>query len=319
MNGTIKCIFCLKNKKASLEHIFPDSLGGLLTTNDVCKECNDYMGRVVDSPLINNFLMEIIRLTYKLQGKGGKVPNPFAKGQLRDEFPGEVHYRMTNQGDPKSLYSVPKKVIETDGETKKIKIAVDATDMDKMVKMVNGELKKHGKEPMSREEIIAKSTSRITQTPKVHMEKVISLDGFHKAILKIIYEVSYYLLGKDYLEDPLGDRIRIVLREESKEIEEAGLIGDIKITNSEDSEKGLLSSCRFFANEKSIIAVLINAGNRIYCYVNLFCAFEGGFIVSEDSGKYDLKNSIGWVIENNVVSKTIEMKSYAEKVMELNK
>ena len=318
MNEIIKCIFCLKNKRSSLEHIFPDSLGGILTTKDVCKECNDYMGRIIDSPLINNFLMDLIRLTYKLEGKGGKVPNPFAKGQLEDDFPGEVHYKMNGKGEPQKLYAVPKKLVESSNEKTEVKISVDVSDKAKLVKMVNGELLKHGKRPMTAEEVFALSTTKLTPQPKISMKKEMNLYGYQKAILKIIYEVTYHFLGKKYLDDPIALKIRDVLKDKSKGIKKVNLIGKIKITSEEDIEKDQLSSCRWMANKESITAALINTGNQIYCYVNLFCTFEGGFIVSKIPEEYGIKSLNGLVIENNVVTKTLKELSFAEKVKEMN-
>jgi hypothetical protein len=39
-----QCIVCLKENELSKEHIIPDSLGGVLTCDFVCKSCNDNFG-----------------------------------------------------------------------------------------------------------------------------------------------------------------------------------------------------------------------------------------------------------------------------------
>ena len=61
-----KCIYCGKEKpidEFSLEHIFPDSLGGALCdmrfkTNSVCQRCNSICGIWVDAPVIKNWFSQ---------------------------------------------------------------------------------------------------------------------------------------------------------------------------------------------------------------------------------------------------------------------
>jgi transposase-like protein len=48
---TIKCIFCLLEKEPSIEHVIPKSVGGVLTINYVCQDCNSELGSKVDSEL----------------------------------------------------------------------------------------------------------------------------------------------------------------------------------------------------------------------------------------------------------------------------
>ncbi|MBN2479347.1 MAG: HNH endonuclease, partial [Parachlamydiales bacterium] len=60
-----KCIYCNQEKEEkefSLEHIFPDSLGGsfandLFKTRQVCKRCNSLSGLYVDSAFVKNFFV----------------------------------------------------------------------------------------------------------------------------------------------------------------------------------------------------------------------------------------------------------------------
>ena len=62
MTGKL-CIYCQKLKPSSvfsLEHIFPDRLGGklcndLFKTRDVCRDCNSKMGAFVDGAFIKNW------------------------------------------------------------------------------------------------------------------------------------------------------------------------------------------------------------------------------------------------------------------------
>ncbi len=61
-----KCIYCDNEKpedEFSLEHIFPQSLGGAQTsaffkTRHVCQRCNSIMGLFIDAPLVKNFFSQ---------------------------------------------------------------------------------------------------------------------------------------------------------------------------------------------------------------------------------------------------------------------
>jgi hypothetical protein len=44
----IICIFCTQLKRPSREHIIPKALGGNFVINQVCKDCNDILGRIAD-------------------------------------------------------------------------------------------------------------------------------------------------------------------------------------------------------------------------------------------------------------------------------
>ena len=60
-----RCIYCNQDKyedEFSLEHIFPDALGGkyankLFKTRQVCKKCNNLAGLYVDSLFVKNFFL----------------------------------------------------------------------------------------------------------------------------------------------------------------------------------------------------------------------------------------------------------------------
>jgi hypothetical protein len=63
----IRCLYCDKEKEAdeySLEHIFPDALGGSLfsevfKTRRVCERCNSISGLFIDGPFIKNIFSKI--------------------------------------------------------------------------------------------------------------------------------------------------------------------------------------------------------------------------------------------------------------------
>ena len=72
-----KCIICREIKNENLfseEHIIPDSLGGTIKITEVCKKCNEEMGKKLDYYLTNFILNRIYRKKYKISGKTGTLP-----------------------------------------------------------------------------------------------------------------------------------------------------------------------------------------------------------------------------------------------------
>src|SRR5687767_787914 len=107
----MRCIFCRFDKpdhQFSIEHVFPESLGGTLTTADVCKDCNDRLGHSVDTTLTQHKLIQMARMTLGLAGKTGQVPNPIERGVLRDDPDHKLVYKVDPAASPTQLYTVPR-------------------------------------------------------------------------------------------------------------------------------------------------------------------------------------------------------------------
>lgn len=298
--STIQCIFCLEEKKPSKEHIFPDSLGGLLIINDVCKECNDELGGKVDYHLVDHGLMQLARFTKGLKGKKGAIPNPLGTGKSMDDPDMTLRYKHKSNGTPESLYVVPN-VKNDDG---KYRVIVDASEPDKLVETVNTILKRNRLESMTKEEILSKAQYERTENPRMNIEMVLDMNSYRKAIIKIIYEMAYYWLGKDYLKDEMALKIRHYIL--SKELEVDGLIGKVELIGDKN---GVLSS---FADSDSHIAVLIKDKNRISCYVNVFNNFYGLLVVTENAFLY--KNISNRFLLNDTKEKLFRECSLAEEI-----
>jgi hypothetical protein len=77
------CIFCLQERRATVEHVFPDAIGGLLKIDRVCKTCGDRLGKNADAPLVEH---------PAIVGRGQVFqPNPRASSQ-RDQEPRHSGY-----------------------------------------------------------------------------------------------------------------------------------------------------------------------------------------------------------------------------------
>ncbi|PIC87965.1 hypothetical protein CSV72_02115 [Sporosarcina sp. P20a] len=306
MSNPIKCIFCLEDKIGSEEHIFPDSIGGVLVFNEVCTKCNNELGSKVDTHLINHYLMQLARLTKKIKGKTGKIPNPFREGMLEGKSESKVHYRFNDDGDPESVYIVPSQELSEDGAS--LKILIDRVDEHKLPDIINKTLKRRGLPSLTKEEIDEKKQYEIIPDPKINYKPSVDTNSYRKAIIKIVYELTYYWLGKKYLDDTMGSRLRNYIRSDAIDVD--GIYGNAVIVDKSLESDNFLY---LLANEDSHIGMLLIDGNNIYCTVNLFNTFQGSFLVSENAENYPYADNK--FLENDVLNEQVRESAYETELL----
>lgn len=269
----IDCIFCEQMKESSVEHIIPKSLGNkILTINNVCKQCNSKMGKNIDGPFVNNPLISMYRYNLKLGGYTGKVPNVFEKGKDSD---GKIIY-SDNHFRPKL---VPEVVNNDRG------FSISAGSKEEAYEIGVKKLKRLG---AAESEIInfvneLENTEVQIVQPKVHYKFEVNFQDIEIGFLKIAYELTYKLIGKDYDNDDLRSDIRSVLHSfmEGEIVDYNHLISQ----NSLDSEKvkEILKSL----GKIHMIIPTVNSYNQLLLSILLF---NGGLfynvLVSEDAKKY---------------------------------
>lgn len=278
----MQCIICKKErKKFSEEHIFPESIGGSLIINSVCKSCNDKLGRNVDSHLVNNKLIEFERMNLGIAGKKGKIPNPLKKGFLSDDPSQEVHIDLFDNNFSK-LYCVPnvKKKKKEDGSTE-ISITVDQTDEDKISNIIK-KIKKRNE--ISAEEVKKESKREISENPKITTKFTINIFEYQRAIVKIAYELGYYCFGNEYLNDKTGEMLRKFFLDNNFKVdfsEKYPIRGQIRLIGEKQT---MIPINKEYKNHH--IAALFKFNNLIGCYVKIFDIFEGNIVISNTPSVY---------------------------------
>ncbi len=144
----MRCIFCLEQRAAGDEHIFPLAVGGTLRTNRVCKACNSYLGSKVDAPLVNHFPIADWRSKLGLAGSSGKVPDTLALLFANPvTLVSDPTMRLVARVNPKTgrlearlLHSVSE--TRREDSTVERRIAVDANDADQIKRVVQAERKR---------------------------------------------------------------------------------------------------------------------------------------------------------------------------------
>lgn len=206
-----RCIFCLRvptTEPFSIEHIFPEAIGGTLTVRDVCQSCNSLLGREVDALLTDNVLIQFKRHLLGLAGKGGRIPNPLQRATLASDP--NVHVRYSHRdsdADPEvRVLQRVRRVSTQDGEL--FELTLDASEKGKAVDIVNLARERAGMPPLSREAVETQLAETTVEAPELHVAAKVDTSRYKRAVLKIAYELACLWLGQRYLEDPMSELLR---------------------------------------------------------------------------------------------------------------
>ena len=210
------CIFCLKERSPSLEHVFSLAIGGTITTDRLCQQCNSVLGSRVDAAL-NNFLpIRIRRANLGLAGHGREPPDRFeillgehkvigpAANRIRTTF-----NKATGKLDHRQLYHVAD-VVLPDGK-KARQVTLDERDINQIPKIIQRERKRHGLPPLPKEGLAAAAkrfTITVVDNPLVQVTINVSFAFLRHAMMKIAYELAFLWLGEAYLDDPTARELR---------------------------------------------------------------------------------------------------------------
>lgn len=289
----MRCIICLKSEPKggfSEEHIFPESLGGNLTTRQVCKPCNDYLGHSVDAPLINHTFIAIARMNLGLAGKTGQVPNPLELATLEGQPDQKVRFPIDpRKPGPHKIYTYPRvQRTEQNGEAV-IQFNIDVDDDKRFGTIINTALRRAGVAQLPPAEIEQLKKSVVhTENPRLHVKLDLDIHDYRRGIIKIAYELACMWLGDGYLDDPTATVLRDCMRDKGMPSDISSkypIRGDIRFACGEPL-------ILFWKEEKnSLIGVCLHQADFIGVYVRIFGVFDGLICVTEQPELYpDFKN-----------------------------
>ncbi len=217
----MRCIFCLKERPGSEEHVFPLAIGGRLTTDRVCESCNSTLGSRVDVALSDNFAVRGRRAQLALAGNSGEPPALYEMllgvAKLADDPEKRVQVtfnKATNKLDIRMLHHAADVVLSTEGQVRQI--TVDVRDKHQIPMIIQRERQRHGLPPLSAEQLEAEAqnaTENIVrvENPSVHIGLTESFAFLRHAMMKISYELAFLWLGESYLDDPSAGALRTAI------------------------------------------------------------------------------------------------------------
>lgn len=294
----MRCKFCGElNDVASeqtVEHIFPQAIGGKVVLKPVHKKCNDFLGREVDVGLVDNRAILVRRRDSRLTGNSRKLANPFAQVTFRNQFGEPFIY------DEKAGFKRTQDVVKTD-DTLSVLFEVDPnldleTQWEKFVAKVQKEMSNRRLRVPSREEIISHYES-LDLLNKLEADVNFKPLAHWTALIKIVYELGVYWLGETYLDDPKAIELRNFIVNSS---EEYAFLGDFEVV--EDCKSSIWDV--FNKPKKNHLAVLQLVDGVFVVKVRIFDAFDVTAVLSEHSDLYpDASNRF---LSIDPVSKEVE-------------
>lgn len=218
------CIICKGENQISEhnpltdEHIVPEFIGGSLTVKNVCKVCNSNMGTGFEGELANSLFYKLPRFIHNIEGKQNKLSTPFCGTYENDDI---GRFQVLPNGD---LYLIPDITINNNESGLDISMAIDISDLSGIEKHLEKKLSRYFKsqgEEISKNRIVKLVSEVIEHAEKKYHTKDhlkiscnISLDFDSQVMLytKIAYELAIYHFGDEYINDPIANKLRLVLK-----------------------------------------------------------------------------------------------------------
>jgi hypothetical protein len=283
------CIFCLQERASSLEHVFPLAIGGTVTTDRVCQECNSTLGTRVDAALSDFLPIRARRAELRLAGNSGRPPawyeiflgDATVIGQSANRIQ-TTFDEATGKLDHRQLYHATD-VIAADG-SKQRRITIDARDKDQISKIIQRERKRHGLPPLSDEELkIAAGDfeTKEVKNPVVQLSIDASFAFLRHAMMKIAYELAFLWLGEAYLQDPIADALRTAI-----------LDPDVASTDGINAYIDVADGCTAFKQfwiphkEHHLAYAFLLADGGIAINVRVFDIYAVSLVVSREPSRY---------------------------------
>lgn len=260
----------------TVEHIFPESIGGNITIRDVCKGCNDHLGSFVDSPMVNNGFIDDIRFRLKLPGKDGSIPNPFKNSVMASDPAQKVRVKTEN-GKIDGIEIVTSKKVTTDEEgNKRIELKVDRLHKHLIPEMIEKMRSRYAKRGQTLQKEW-KFEEYHSDTTDLHQTLYFHGFDWQRGIMKIAYEVTYRQLGPKYLTNPIATNLRELLRIKyiaENDFQRYPVRGTISLASNKEFFP-------LFSDPDSLYAALMSVNDSLSCIVKIFNVFQGLVLVSE--------------------------------------
>lgn len=313
---TRRCIFCLEEKTAeefSVEHVFPDAIGGCFTISNVCRECNSKLGSQVDSKITDNWGILVKRHIHKIKNKDGNIPSPFVIGETEDGK--KVEYVLDKKtGEPIGLKIFPKIDIEEDGSGMvKITGHFGNVNKEEIAEMINTSLRRKGYEERPVEELIDNMKEFNDPAPVIKQQFLLDVERIKFGLIKIAYELACHWLGDIYLDDPMGKIIRDRVLDPTYEedwLKKYPIPMRFEIYNPKSP-----LFCYWNEDDTSHIGCLIDSHDgRLSCYVRIFQDFEIIIGISEKASNYPEFDNMGVFLAIDPIRRTFRETKLSEEI-----
>ncbi len=275
------CVICRKPGIMTLEHVYPEAIGGAFELQDVCKNCNVYLGDHVDYALTDHLLVQLQRFKYKVAGKKGTVPNPLL-GTAEDQTGYKSVFETTKDGRVLGFRQLPR---VRDLSDSKFEYSVDSKDSTQLIPMIKKHLERQGIIPASDNELLASiQTSEEMKIAKHNLE--FDLTEFQRPIAKIAFGLALAWLGKDYIKDEIAKRIKGFLFDErpvSAIEDEYKINGQVTLFAPVNPALGYCWDEVWKNDEQIHLGLFFPTPLGIMAMIRVFNAFYGSILISRST------------------------------------
>jgi HNH endonuclease len=282
----VRCFFCLEEKAPSLEHVFPEAIGGTLETERVCTSCNSFLGHKVDVLLTDHPAILRKRHEFGMTTSAGKPVDPMGKLFRQGALASDPEKRIQTFADPVTGKMVPKMLAhrrqtkDEDGNDI-VEVALDVSDLGALEKIVQRHRKSAGLEPLPDEDIQtlvadARRNMRTLEQTEVLYSGEMDIFHYQRAICKIAYELACIWIGDSYLDDPRAQALRdFILKGTDGEVSKA-----IRL------DGGIASMSLWQSEPNAHIGLAVQQGNDIAVWVRIFDAVSGVILITNAAPTY---------------------------------
>lgn len=293
----MKCIICKKDSaecEFNDEHVFPESIGGgFCVKSCVCATCNSLLGTKVDSILVDHPIIKLARFSHRIPNKDGIVPNPFGTGTDTLDPTIKISWKSDKKGEMSNPHIYPSiSCEEKDDGSFNIKIHADESDEDNVLEMIQKRMQRKYGRKFSIEEL-QKHIMPLKHGSKhvmIHYNEKFDINDHIACFLKIVYELAYYWLGPQYLDDDIGENLQNFLYDMAynnysvlEGLNKYDIRGTARIFQGRPIIKiPKVKDCHY--------AIIYKHGNNLLCYIQIF-DFEALIPVSLSGDLYpDFEN-----------------------------
>jgi hypothetical protein len=276
----MRCIFCLEDRPDGWEHVFPEAIGGTLTTTRVCTDCNSTLGSQVDAKLTGFPTVVMRRWELKLPGYSGKVPDPLnwlGTGILASDPTQKIKASVNPSNGKADIELVTNKKILADGT---IQFAIDRRNFTEIPLIIQRTRVRAGLPPLDAADLsqavrAVEADCQTSENPDVL--HTISSEPCQRPLLKIAYELAFQWLGEDYLHDEMAARLREAI------MGRAGL----ESTRMQQYTGSEHPPFRFWAEDNNAhIAYTSVQEDDVIVYLRIFDVLSAAVVVSEGRSRY---------------------------------
>jgi hypothetical protein len=228
------CVLCLSNEyPLTVEHIFPEAIGGRIQFPILCAKCNSDVGRKIDAPFLNQKNIQLARLTFGIAGKSGQLPQPFSENYATEIEGVQTHFKIRTDFSVNLIPSAPEISVGKDRSVT-IKLNRDVEFSHQIPKILENSLRRFFASEEGRslrwksdeiENAICKSIASVKKTEPVKTHITAELSGKWEIDLrrlfvehvKILYEIACIESKGSFARTSKGEKVRSFLYELSKD------------------------------------------------------------------------------------------------------